>query len=167
LRHKSHLGDVKYKFEFDLFGVGADVGQTTIRFRHIYGEWGMLLAGQTNTVFMDLDVFPNTIDYWDPPEWSCTAMFKIRLTRYRMDNSHFAIAIERPGNDVDTGTIRELDPELGANPQNDEKLSILWRTTTRAAAGGMPSSPAFFGRSSSTARTRPITNQKAGNWVAA
>ncbi len=39
-------------------------GQTTIRLRHAYGELGQFLAGQTNSLFMDIDVFPNTIDYW-------------------------------------------------------------------------------------------------------
>ena len=57
---------LSFKFEFDLFGTGADAGQTTFRLRHAYGEWGPLLAGQTNTLFMDGDVFPNTIDYWGP-----------------------------------------------------------------------------------------------------
>ena len=119
------IGDVKFKFEFDLFGVGVDAGQTTIRIRHVYGEWGMLLVGQTNSVFMDGDVFPNTIDYWGPAGMVFFRNIQIRLTPYRTANSHFAIAIERPGNDVDAGTLRELDPELGANLQNDEKLPDL------------------------------------------
>jgi hypothetical protein len=53
-------------FEFDLFGVGVDAGQTTIRPRHMYGTWGKWGAGQTNSVFMDIDVFPNTLEYWGP-----------------------------------------------------------------------------------------------------
>src|SRR5262249_4809433 len=32
-------GTVFAKAEFDLFGVGADAGQTTIRPRHMYGQW--------------------------------------------------------------------------------------------------------------------------------
>ena len=36
---------LSFKFEFDLFGTGADAGQTTFRLRHAYGEWGSLLAG--------------------------------------------------------------------------------------------------------------------------
>jgi hypothetical protein len=121
----NNLGDIKFKFEFDLFGVGADAGQTTIRFRHVYGEWGPLLVGQTNSVFMDMDVFPNVIDYWGPTGMVFYRNVQIRLTPYRTENSHFAIAVERPSNDVDPGTIRELDPELGANLQNDEKLPDL------------------------------------------
>src|SRR5262249_51306953 len=60
-------GDIYTKFEFDMFGVGVDAGHTTIRLRHAYGKWGSWLAGQTNTLFMDVDIFPNTIEYWGPP----------------------------------------------------------------------------------------------------
>jgi hypothetical protein len=119
------LGDIKFKFEFDLYGVGADAGQTTFRLRHAYGEWGPLLAGQTNSVFMDIDTFPNTIDYWGPVGMVFYRNVQVRVTPYRTDNSNFAIAIERPGNDVDGGIVRELDPELGANLQGDEKLPDL------------------------------------------
>ena len=59
-------GEIKARFEFDLFGVGPDAGQTTIRIRHVYGELGRFLAGQTNSVFMDVDLYPNVIDYWGP-----------------------------------------------------------------------------------------------------
>jgi hypothetical protein len=31
-------GDIKTVFDFDLFGVGADAGQTTFRLRNAYGE---------------------------------------------------------------------------------------------------------------------------------
>ena len=116
---------ITFKFEFDLFGVGVDAGQTTFRLRHAYGEWGQVLAGQTNSVFMDGDVFPNTIDYWGPAGMVFYRNVQIRWTPYRNDNSHFAIAIERPGNDIDAGQIRQLDPELGANIRNDEKLPDL------------------------------------------
>jgi len=116
-----NLDELKFKFEFDAFGVGADAGQTTIRFRHMYGEWGMLLAGQTNTLFMDIDVFPNVVDYWGPTGMVFLRTPQIRLTPYRTENSHFSIAVEKPGNDIDVGQVREFDPNLGANIQNDEK----------------------------------------------
>jgi len=118
-------GAIKFKFEFDLFGVGVDEGQTTFRLRHAYGEWGPLLAGQTNSVFMDIDVFPNVIDYWGPPGMVFLRNPQIRVTPWQTDNSSFAFAIERPSNDIDPGTIREFDPDLGNNIQNDELLPDL------------------------------------------
>ena len=49
-----------------MYGIGVDAGQTTIRLRHAYGRWGPILAGQTNSLFMDGDLFPNVVDYWGP-----------------------------------------------------------------------------------------------------
>lgn len=114
---------LKTKFEFDLFGVGVDEGQTTIRLRHAYGEWGQWLAGQTHSLFMDIDVFPNTIDYWGPAGMVFLRNPQIRWTPLSGANS-FAIAIEKPSNDIDEGTFRTVDPGL-ANLQNDEELPDL------------------------------------------
>src|SRR5207237_7385004 len=60
------LGELKTQFEFDMFGVGPDAGQTTIRPRHYYAELGAFGAGQTNSPFMEIDLFPNILDYWGP-----------------------------------------------------------------------------------------------------
>jgi hypothetical protein len=119
------LSDINFKFEFDMFGVGADAGQTTIRLRHAYMEWGELLAGQTNSVFMDGDTFPNVIDYWGPTGMVFLRNPQLRWTPYRSRISEFAIAFEKPSNDIDPGNIRELAPELGNNIENDEKLPDL------------------------------------------
>jgi hypothetical protein len=111
---------LRTQFEFDLFGVGADEGQTTIRIRHVYGAWGDWLAGQTNSLFMDIDVFPNTIDYWGPSGMVFLRNPQIRWTPVSGDTS-FAVAIEKPGNDIDAGQFRQLDPGL-ASFQADEEI---------------------------------------------
>jgi hypothetical protein len=116
---------IDFKFEFDLFGVGADAGQTTFRLRHAYGEWGSLLAGQTNSIFMDIDVFPNVIDYWGPNGMVFWRNVQIRWTPYRTESSSFAIGIEEPSNDVDVGQVREFDPELGEDIQSNEEIPNL------------------------------------------
>jgi hypothetical protein len=119
-----------FKFDFDLFGTGDNAGQTTFRLQNAYGEWGSLLAGQTDSLFMDIDVFPNTIDYWGPPGMVFYRNVQIRWTPFRTDNSHFAIAIERPGNDVDAGNVRLIEGFEDAEVQNDEELPDLtaqWR----------------------------------------
>lgn len=121
---------IHFKFEFDFFGVGGDAGQTTIRLRHAYGEWGALLAGQTNSLFMDIDVFPNTIDYWGPTGMVFFRNVQMRWTPLRSDRGHFAMAIERPFNDIDPGNIRLVDQFSGAEIQNNEELPDLtaqWR----------------------------------------
>src|SRR5213592_1587808 len=37
------MGDLKVVYEFDMFGVGADEGQTTMRLRYAYGQLGKFL----------------------------------------------------------------------------------------------------------------------------
>lgn len=113
--------DLFVKFEFDLFGVGVDEGQTTFRLRHAYGSWGPLLVGQTNSVFMDGDIFPNTIDYWGPSGMVFLRNPQVRYT-YKTGAHEVAVALEKPGNDIDPGNIREFDPALGSSLQNDEKV---------------------------------------------
>jgi hypothetical protein len=90
-------------FEFDLFGVGVDAGQTTMRLRHVFGEWRWLLAGQTNSVFMDGDMFPNIIEYWGPAGMILYRNPQIRLTPIAGEHE-LAVAAERPGTSLDAGT---------------------------------------------------------------
>ena len=98
------------KFEFDMFGVGVDEGQTTIRLRHAYGEWNHWLAGQTNTLFMDASIFPNVIDYWGPAGMAFIRNPQIRYSFIQTEHRTFSIAIERPSSDVDGGQVRVIDP---------------------------------------------------------
>ena len=116
-------GPISTKFEFDMFGVGDDAGETTIRLRHFYGEFGQFLVGQTNTVFMDIDIFPNTIEYWGPPGMVFLRNPQIRWTPISNDRSRFAVAIENPGNDIDSGQYREVADFPGA--QSDEEWPDL------------------------------------------
>ncbi|EKF74586.1 hypothetical protein A11A3_08165 [Alcanivorax hongdengensis A-11-3] len=103
------------KFEFDLYGVGPDEGQTTIRLRHAYGEWKSILAGQTNSVFMDGDVFPNVIDYWGPSGMVFLRNPQIRWTPISGEQT-FAVAIETPGSGVDSGNDTTAgDPNTSAD----------------------------------------------------
>jgi hypothetical protein len=90
--------------EFDYFGVGKDEGQTTIRLRHAYGEWGSLLAGQTNSVFMDGDIFPNMIEYWGPAGMVLYRQPQLRFSPIR-GASTLAFALERPGTVIDPGAL--------------------------------------------------------------
>jgi hypothetical protein len=113
---------LEVKFDFDLFGVGDNEGQTTFRLQNFYGKWGPILAGQTNTLFMDGDIFPNTLDYWGPAGMVYLRNPQIRYT-YKSGAHEWAIAIEQPNNDVDPGNIRLIRPGLGI--QGDEKIPDL------------------------------------------
>ena len=100
----TNWGELKTKFEFDLFGVGADAGQTTIRLRHAYGELGPVLAGQTNSLFMDGDVFPNTIDYWGPSGMVFFRNVQLRYTPWQANGMKVAVALEGPGVSLDNSS---------------------------------------------------------------
>jgi hypothetical protein len=119
------------KFEFDFFGVGVDEGQTTPRLRHAYGQWGQWLGGMTHSLFMDADLFPNVLDYWGPTGMVFFRLPQIRWTPVQSDVYSFAIAIEKPGDDIDYGMLRQIDPAFGTNMQTDEKMpdvTAQWRT---------------------------------------
>ncbi len=112
------------KIEFDFFGRGgasgrADAaGQDTIRLRRAYGEWGPVLGGLTDSLFMDDDYWPNIIDYWGPCGMVFYRNVQIRYTPFTGTHS-FAIAIERPGADLQA--YPEQLPDLAA----DNKLPDL------------------------------------------
>jgi DcaP outer membrane protein len=77
-------------------------------------------------------VFPNTIDYWGPTGMVFYRNVQIRWTPIRSDNTQLAIAIERPGNDVDAGNVRLLEGFEDADVQNDETMPDItaqWRFT--------------------------------------
>nr|WP_310522459.1 DcaP family trimeric outer membrane transporter [Polymorphobacter sp.] len=117
--------DLTTQFEFDMFGVGDNAGQTTFRLRHAWASWGPLLIGQTNTLFMDGDLFPNVVDYWGPTGMVFLRNPQVRLTVVDKAGFKFAFAIEKANTDVDVGDIREIDPDLGANIQDATPLPDL------------------------------------------
>ena len=100
------LGELKTIFEFEMFGTGVDAGQTTIRLRHAYGELGKFGAGQYWSPFMDIDVFPNTVEYWGP---SGMAFFRNVQFRYMpiQGDTRLTFALERPGASADQGVYSD------------------------------------------------------------
>jgi hypothetical protein len=96
------VGEVKTIFEFELFGTGVDAGQTTFRLRHAWGELGQFGAGQTWSPFMDIDVFPNSVEYWGPNGMVFFRNVQVRWMPLTGGTS-VAIAVERPGASADQG----------------------------------------------------------------
>jgi len=96
------LGEIYTIFEFELFGVGDDAGQTTFRLRHAYGELGQFGAGQTWSPFMDIDVFPNSLEYWGPSGMVFFRNIQIRWMPIKGD-TRLTVALERPGASGDQG----------------------------------------------------------------
>ena len=96
------LGELFTQFEFELFGTGVDAGQTTIRLRHAYGELGQFGVGQYWSPFMDIDVFPNSVEYWGPNGMAFFRNVQFRYMPIKGD-TRLTIALERPGASADAG----------------------------------------------------------------
>ncbi|KPJ96374.1 MAG: hypothetical protein AMJ53_00900 [Gammaproteobacteria bacterium SG8_11] len=122
------LGELKTKLEFELFGVGSDEGKTTPRLRHAYGEIGSFLAGQTWSTFMDIDVFPNTIEYWGPPSMIFWRNIQLRWTAMRDETSSVAVALESPSSAIDDGKLYTENPDLAFSGKTKyPDLTAHWR----------------------------------------
>lgn len=121
------LGEMFAVFEFELYGTGADAGQTTFRLRHAYGELGQFGAGQYWSPFMDIDVFPNSLEYWGPSGMVFFRNIQVRWMPIKGD-TRLTIALERPGASGDQGRFEdrvELDDVKARFPLPD--LSAEYR----------------------------------------
>ena len=127
------IGEFSAKLEVDFFGVGSDAGQTTIRPRHFYGQLGSILAGQTHSLFMDINVFPNTIDYWGPSGMVFLRHPQLRWTPVSGDTT-FAVALEEPGNDVSWGVSEDV-PENGTLSSKNELPDLTARVNHKGDWG--------------------------------
>jgi hypothetical protein len=123
------LGEVKTIFEYELFGVGVDAGQTTFRLRHAWGELGKVGAGQTWSVFMDPDVFPNSLEYWGPNGMVFFRNVQLRWMPINQGNHQLWFALERPGASGDVGTLAgrvELQGVQSRFPAPDLSARFRW-----------------------------------------
>jgi hypothetical protein len=99
----TQIGELKTTFEFELFGTGVDEGQTTFRLRHAYGELNHFGAGQYWSPFMDIDVFPNTLEYWGPTGMVFFRNVQARWMPLNEGPTRVTLAVERPGASGDQG----------------------------------------------------------------
>ena len=111
------MGDLKTTFEFELFGVGVDEGQTTFRLRHAYGELGHFGAGQYWSPFMDPDVFPNSLEYWGPTGMVFFRNVQVRYMPVMGPKHNVVVALERPGASGDQGVYANRIELSGIAPR--------------------------------------------------
>jgi len=121
------MGLVKTDLSFDLFGTD---GSTSIHWLSIWAELGMFGAGQTYSNFMDIDVFPSTIDYWGPSGMVFVRNPQLRITPWSQDGMALSFALEAPNSALDTGKISDISPDFGAGFTGWNRLPDLtaaWR----------------------------------------
>lgn len=107
------LGQVKTHFEFDLFGMGKEVGNTAFRLKYAYVEFGKFGVGQMNSLFTDIDVYPNIVEFMGPNALPFLRNVQIRYTPIMNKNHTFVIALERPGATADQGPYGNQEYEYG------------------------------------------------------
>jgi len=113
------MGELTTLFDMDLFDSGG--GNTHARVLHAWGELGWFGAGQYETLFMDLDVFPNTIDYWGPSGMVFVRNPQVRVTPFNRDGMKVAFSLEAPSAAIDTGKVSQVDPALAAGVTGHNK----------------------------------------------
>ena len=90
-------------FENDFFG-DASSNDMNYRLRHLYGQAWNLLVGQTFSNFMDIDAFPDVVDYEGPNGLVNKRQPQIRYTQPFLDTKlQLALAVEQPDSQINTG----------------------------------------------------------------
>lgn len=110
--------DITYRLEGELFGVGSDQGQTTLRVRHAWATYKDFGMGQTWSNFMDIDIFPNTIDYWGP---TGMVFYRNKQARYNfpMGENELSVSLEDPDTALSVGQFTDNDNCSLPNPAPD------------------------------------------------
>ncbi len=111
-------GEIRGVFEFDLFGPG---GRPGFDLALAYAELGKFGAGQFYSPFMDIDVFPNILDYWGPVALVYYRNIQVRYMPVQGE-SRVTLAFERPGASGDRGDFDdrvELQNVVGRFPWPD------------------------------------------------
>jgi hypothetical protein len=107
-------GELKTILSFDLFGTGG--GNTQIRVLEAWAELDKFGVGQYYSLFMNIDTFPNIIDYWGPNGMVFVRNPQVRYTPIDRDGMKVAFSLEAPNAAIDTGKVSEVDPAIGAQP---------------------------------------------------
>ncbi len=157
------LGVLFARFEFDLTGVGGQAGQTQLRLRFAYGQLGAFAAGQMNTPFMDMDIFPNSIEAWGPNGMAFFRNIQVRWSPIR-GPTELVFALERPGASGDAGTYAdrvELANIEARFPSPDFSAHYRWAHSTWYVQLATMVSPIYWDDLASTS-TRNLSGSTVG-----
>jgi hypothetical protein len=103
-------GELRTELSVDLFASGG--GNTQARVLIAWAELGRFGAGQYDSLFMNLDTLPNTIDYWGPNGMVYLRNPQLRWTPISRDGTTLAFSLEAPNSAIDTGKVSLADPSL-------------------------------------------------------
>jgi hypothetical protein len=107
----TEAGELKTDLSLDLFATGG--GNTSIHMYHAWAELGNFGAGQYESLFMNLDAFPNVIDFWGPSGNVFVRNPQMRYTALNARGNKVQFSLEAPNAAVDTGKFAALDAASG------------------------------------------------------
>jgi len=93
----SKIGLARTFIQFDFFGAN---GATTPRLRHFYGQLDNFLIGQTNTVFMDPDAWPDIVEFQGPTSGLLARPPQFRYSFEIGKGVSGAVSVEQPDSDI-------------------------------------------------------------------
>ena len=93
----SNIGTARTFIQFDFFGGN---GANTPRLRHFYAQLHNILVGQTNTVFMDPDAWPDIIEFQGPTSGLLARIPQLRYSFPLGKGFSGAISVEQPSSDI-------------------------------------------------------------------
>jgi hypothetical protein len=80
---------------------------------HAWAELGSFGVGQYETLFMNMDAFPNVIDFWGPSGNVFIRNPQVRYTAFNAGGNKVQFSLEAPNAAVDTGKFAALDAASG------------------------------------------------------
>jgi hypothetical protein len=107
----TEVGELKTDLSLDLFATGG--GNTNIRMYHAWAELGDFGVGQYETLFMNMDAFPNVIDFWGPSGNVFIRNPQVRYTALNRGGNKVQFSLEAPNSAVDTGKFSTFDAASG------------------------------------------------------
>lgn len=93
----SEYGILKTRFEFDLF---QSDGDPDLHITHLWAEIGAWGVGQTFSGFMDINAFPNIIDYWGPNAMVFARQPQVRYSMAVSTIGQLMFTLERSDSDL-------------------------------------------------------------------
>jgi len=102
----TEIGELKTDLSMDLFGTGTSNSggaATQVRVIHAWAELQNVGAGLTESLFMNLDAFPNVIDFWGPNGNVFLRNPQLRYTAMKSGGSKLMFSLEAPSAALDTG----------------------------------------------------------------
>jgi len=103
-------GEIKTELSLDLFNGGTT---NSFRLLNAWAQLGNWSVGQYYTLFMNIDTFPNTIDYWGPNGMTFIRNPQLRYTMPFGKDMKLAVSLESPGSAIDTGKVGAAAPGVG------------------------------------------------------